>query len=38
VFIGIKTQFAVKTIGTAFIGAFLVTIGISMYVGHLDII
>jgi len=35
-FVGSKLQFAVKTIGTAFIGAFLFTLGVSQYAGHLQ--
>lgn len=35
-FIGKKIQFAVKTIGTAFIGAALFTFGVSQYAGHLE--
>lgn len=35
IFIGIKVQFVVKTIGSAFIGAFLCAIGVSFYFGNL---
>lgn len=35
IFIGIKVQFVVKTVGSAFIGAFMCCIGASFYLGHL---
>jgi len=34
-FVGKKLQFYVKTIGTAFIGAVMIILGVSFYLGHL---